>query len=126
MRVGMTNASGTDSDQHVIEIDNRNLDSLLFQRRTDFRESNGFHSVAVALWATFGITQRNISRVARRTATRLQKMASLALQNIYRVIASPTSLTPAAEAWMKPCHSAAPLSSRCHQSKFPFRDLNLI
>ena len=73
MRVGMTNAGGANAYQDITRSDARNFDLLLFQRRIDCSEANGFHSVAVALWATFGITQRIISRVARRTATRLQK-----------------------------------------------------
>src|SRR2546423_8728733 len=73
MGVGMTNARGANANQDVAWTDARNFNRLLFEWRTDFSEANGFHAVAVVLRATFGITQRTISRVARRTATRLQK-----------------------------------------------------
>jgi hypothetical protein len=48
MRVGMANAGGANADQDVARTNRRNLDPLLFQRRTDCGEANGFHATAAS------------------------------------------------------------------------------
>lgn len=46
MRVGMADAGRANANQDIALTDRRSLDPLLFQRRTDCGETNGFHANA--------------------------------------------------------------------------------
>jgi hypothetical protein len=45
MRIGMANTSGANADKNVAGANRRNVNFLVFQRRTDCGETNSFHSV---------------------------------------------------------------------------------
>src|SRR5437016_1449589 len=76
MRIGMANASGFDANQNIARTDWRDPDLLRFERRIGLDETNGFHAVAAALWAAYGLALATY-RPTLRIAKRLQREANV-------------------------------------------------